>query len=327
MRLAFSANCSEFYPHLIKPFEILAEVSTPDGSRIRLHKHDGEFYIKHNGRQLMSTIATVSELLLADIGCRHLRNLSKPRVLIGGLGLGYTLKRVLEIVGPGAVVHVSELLPEIVQWNRDFLRGVNGSLIEDPRVKVIIKDVFDVIRGAKGEHAYDSILLDTDHTPSSWVQSKNSRLYERAGFNWVTRALRANGLVAYWSAGAEPDFVHNLSRAGFRVQTYEAKAHPTAKRAVHRIYLGQALPKALPSASEAEPEKAQSRQKPVAPKEGTYGGKSFAQRKTPTRGRADTQHARRLERIKKGGSPFVSPAFIEGLEKKARRKAESKPRR
>jgi spermidine synthase len=145
-------------------------------------------------------------------------------VLIGGLGLGYTLKRVLEIVGPGAVVHVSELLPEIVQWNRDFLRGVNGSLIEDPRVKVIIKDVFDVIRGAKGEHAYDSILLDTDHTPSSWVQSKNSRLYERAGFNWVTRALRANGLVAYWSAGAEPDFVHNLSRAGVRVQTYEAKA-------------------------------------------------------------------------------------------------------
>lgn len=311
---------------MIKPFEILAEVSTPDGSRIRLHKHDGEFYIKHNGRQLMSTIATVSELLLADIGCRHLRNLSKPRVLIGGLGLGYTLKRVLEIVGPGAVVHVSELLPEIVQWNRDFLQGVNGSLIDDPRVKIIIKDVFDVIRGAKGDHAYDSILLDTDHTPSSWVQSKNSRLYERAGFTSVTRALRANGLVAYWSAGDEPDFVHNLSRAGFRVQTYEAKAHPTAKRAVHRIYLGQALPKPAPS-HEAEPEITASRQKPAAPKAGSSGGKPFGQRKTPTRGRADTQHARRLERIKKGGSPFVSPAFIEGLEKKARRKAESRPRR
>ena len=191
----------------------------------------------------MSTIATVSELLLADIGCRHLRNLSKPRVLIGGLGLGYTLKRVLDIVGPRAVVHVSELLPEIVQWNREFLESVNGRLLADPRVKVIIKDVFEVVRGAKGEHAYDSILLDTDHTPSSWVQSKNARLYERAGFTSVARALRPNGLVAYWSAGAEPEFVQRLGHAGFRVQTYEAKAHATAKRAVHRIYLGQMLPK------------------------------------------------------------------------------------
>jgi spermidine synthase len=224
-------------------------------------------------------------------------------------------------------VHVSELLPEIVQWNRDFLREVNGSLIEDPRVQVIVKDVFDVIRGAKGDHAYDSILLDTDHTPSSWVQSKNSRLYQRAGFTSVMRALRANGLVAYWSAGAEPDFVHNLSRAGFRVQTYEAKAHPTAKRAVHRIYLGQVLPKSIPAASEVEPVKAQASHQSTAPKEGSHARKPFAQRKTPTRGRADTQHARMLERIKKGGSPFVSPAFIEGLEKKARRNAESKRRK
>jgi hypothetical protein len=312
---------------LIKPFEILAEVSTQDGSSIRLHKHDGEFYIKHNGRQLMSTIATVSELLLADIGCRHLRNLAKPKVLIGGLGLGYTLKRVLEIVGPGAIVHVSELLPEIVRWNRDFLQGVNGSLLEDSRVKVIVKDVFDVIRGARGEHAYDSILLDTDHTPASWVQAKNARLYERAGFTLVMRALRPNGLVAYWSAGPEPDFVHQFSRAGFRVQTYEAKAHPTAKRAVHRIYLGQVMPKRVSAASEAKPTNAQLTKAPPVSKKGNPGGKSLAGPKVAKRGRIDTQHARRMERIKKGGSPFVSPAFIQGLEEKARRKAEAQPRK
>ena len=312
---------------MIKPFEILAEVASPDGSRIRLHRHDGEFYIKHNGRNLMSTIATVSELLLADIGCRHLRNLSKPRVLIGGLGLGYTLKRVLEIVGPAAVVHVSELLPEIVQWNRDFLQSVNGPLLADPRVKVIIKDVFEVIRGAKGEHAYDSILLDTDHTPSSWVQSKNARLYERAGFNSVARALRPNGLVAYWSAGAEPEFVQNLGRAGFRVQTYEAKAHATAKRAVHRIYLGQMLPK--PAPEEGSQKSGSVSQPGVGPgvKAAAAGGKSAGGRKTPVRGRVETQHARRLEKIKKGGSPFVSPAFVDGLEKKAMLRAESRPRR
>jgi hypothetical protein len=248
-------------------------------------------------------------------------------VLIGGLGLGYTLKRVLEIVGPGAVVHVSELLPEIVQWNRDFLQSVNGPLLADPRVKVIIKDVFEVIRGAKGEHAYDSILLDTDHTPSSWVQSKNARLYERAGFTSVARALRPNGLVAYWSAGAEPEFVQNLGRAGFRVQTYEAKAHATAKRAVHRIYLGQMLPK--PAPEEGAQKSGSVSQPGVGPgvKAAAAGGKSAGGRKTPVRGRVETQHARRLEKIKKGGSPFVSPAFVDGLEKKAMLRAESRPRR
>ncbi len=275
----------------------------------------------------MSTIATVSELLLADIGCRHLRNLSKPRVLIGGLGLGYTLKRVLEIVGPGAVVHVSELLPEIVQWNREFLESVNGRLLADPRVKVIIKDVFEVVRGAKGEHAYDSILLDTDHTPSSWVQSKNARLYERAGFTSVARALRPNGLVAYWSAGAEPEFVQRLGHAGFRVQTYEAKAHATAKRAVHRIYLGQMLPK---PAREAGAQTAGGASRPAVGavgKPAAAAGKPAGGRRIPVRGPVETQHARRLEKIKKGGSPFVSPAFVEGLEKKALRRAESRPRR
>jgi spermidine synthase len=235
----------------MKPFQTLAQTQSPDGSRITLHLHDGEYYIKHNGRQLMSTIATVSELLLADHGCRHLRTQGAPRILIGGLGLGFTLRRVLEKVGPEAVVHVSELLPEVVAWNRELLRGVNGALLEDPRVSVLEEDVFKVLRRSKGEDAYDSILLDTDHTPSSWVQATNVRLYERNGFNHVSRALRPDGLVAYWSAGDEPDFVQRLSRAGFRVQTFEAKAYPTAKRAAHRIYVGEKVP---PAAVEKAPE-------------------------------------------------------------------------
>lgn len=283
----------------MKPFKTLAQVRSPDGSMITLHEHDGEHYIKHNGRQLMSTIATVSELLLADLGCRHLRNLPKPRILIGGLGLGFTLKRVLEIVGKNAVVHVSELLPEMVEWNREFLGGVNGQLLQDPRVEVLIEDVFKVISQVKADK-YDAILLDTDHTPSSWVQAKNVRLYERGGFVAVSRALNPNGLVAYWSATEEPVFVQKLCNAGFKVQTYEAKAHTTAKRAVHRIYVGEV--------------------RPLTDREQAAQAVYKATGKRP-----QSPSAIRLERAKASRSPFISAAQADGLAKVELRKAEARP--
>ncbi len=286
------------------PFQTLAQVRSPDGSMITLHEHDGEHYIKHNGRQLMSTIATVSELLLSDLGCRELRGVPKARVLIGGLGLGFTLKRVLELVGNDAVVHVSELLPEMVQWNRDFLDKVNGHLLKDPRVEVLVEDVFKVMRELKGER-YDAILLDVDHTPSSWVQVKNFRLYERAGFDAVHRALKPNGLVAYWSAGDEPEFSARLGRSGFNVQTYEAKAHTTAKRAVHRIYLGAPRPR-----SENEP----------APKPAR---RPSIQKPAPSvRPHGVGPHRRQKPKAVK--HPFISPQMAAGLEKKERRRQESK---
>jgi spermidine synthase len=236
-----------------------------------------------------------------------LGRVAAPRVLIGGLGLGFTLKRVLELVGKKAVVHVSELLPEVVQWNRELLGKVNGELLKDPRVEVLIQDVFQVLRGVSGAARYDAILLDVDHTPASWVQVKNARLYERAGFRAVGRALAPDGLVAYWSAGEEPLFVQRLGQAGFQVQTHEAKAHPTAKRAVHRIYVGSLLPKPESApASEAVP----------------------AQRRSaPSKRPAAAQRAsgRRPERAKAERHPFKSPAQIAGLERKEMLRRESRP--
>jgi spermidine synthase len=222
----------------MKPFLTLAQVRTPDGSPITLHEHDGEFFMKHNGRQLMSTTATSSELLLADLGCRTVGLSPVPRILIGGLGLGFTLKRVLELVGSKAAVHVAELLPEVVEWNRQFLRAVNGKLLEDRRVTVLVEDVFTVIRRA-ASCRYDAILLDVDHTPASFVQSKNSRLYDRNGYGVLERALRDGGCAAFWSATEEPAFVSSISKAGFDVETFEAKAHEHAKRAAHRIYVAR----------------------------------------------------------------------------------------
>ena len=220
----------------LKPFRNLAQTHTPDGARFSLHEHDGEFFLKLNGRQLMSTTSTSSELLLAQLPCDGLREKADASVLIGGLGLGYSLQRVLELVGPNATVYVAELLPEVVAWNREFLGSVNGELLNDPRVKVLVRDVFEVIRQAP-KPSYDAILLDVDNGPTSFVQAKNSRIYKRSGFDLIARALRPGGRVAFWSACPEPGFMDSLSRAGFWTEAVPAKAHERAKRFAHMIYL------------------------------------------------------------------------------------------
>ncbi len=190
----------------------------------------------------MSTTATTSELMLAELPCRRLRGHAKPSVLIGGLGLGYSLQRVLEIVGPDATVHVAELLPEVAEWNRKFLGHVNGKLLDDPRVKVIVRDVFDVLANAP-KPSYDAILLDVDNGPTSFVQKKNSRIYGSRGFAIIARSLKPEGEVAFWSACPEIGFVQSLQRAGFKATSYPAKAHERAKRAAHMIYIAEVAPK------------------------------------------------------------------------------------
>ena len=229
----------------LKPFRNLAATRTPDGSQFTLHEHDGEFFLKLNGRQLMSTTSTSSEILLSQVVCEGLSRHREPRVLIGGLGLGYSLQRVLEIVGEGATVEVAELLPEVVAWNREFLMNVNGRLLNDPRVKVLVDDVFKVIRKGGPDH-YDAILLDVDNGPTSFVQPKNARLYDRNGFILIRRSLTPHGKVAFWSANPEPDFERSLGRAGFKVEAVPAKANDYAKRFAHMIYVAQKceLPKA-----------------------------------------------------------------------------------
>ena len=220
----------------MKPFRNLAETRTPDGSRFSLHEHDGEFFLKLNGRQLMSTTSTTSELLLAQLPCDGLRGRADACVLIGGLGLGFSLQRVLELVGKHAAVQVAELLPEVVAWNREFLHAINGALLDDHRVKILTGDVFEIIRRA-APASYDAILLDVDNGPTSFVQPGNSRLYNRRGLDTIARALKPGGKVAFWSACPEPDFVESLTRSGFKTEAVPAKAHDRAKRFAHMIYV------------------------------------------------------------------------------------------
>lgn len=223
----------------MKPFENLAETRTPNGSRFSLHRHDGQYFLKQDGRQLMSSTSIVSELLLADLACTFRPPPSPPRVLIGGLGLGFSLRRVLELARPSWQVEVAELLPAVVQWNREFLFELNGRLMDDPRVTIRVADAFDCIRQA-ARGSYDAILLDVDNGPTSMVQPQNARLYEVSGFELLRRALRRGGKAAFWSAAREPGFQKRLQRAGFVVTETAAKAHPRAKREEHYIYVAEA---------------------------------------------------------------------------------------
>lgn len=219
------------------PMRTLGETRTPDGARFSLHEHDGDYFLKLNGRQLMGSNATASETLLADLACDFPKSPAAPRILIGGLGLGFTLKRVLERLGPEGFVVVAELLPEVVAWNREFLAGLNGRLIEDRRVQVFTGDVFDCIRSATA--GFDAILLDVDNGPTSFVQAGNARLYSPKGIASIRRALRPGGRVAFWSAEREPAFLAQLGNSGFTAHEYEARAHERARRAAHRIYVGE----------------------------------------------------------------------------------------
>jgi spermidine synthase len=235
----------------MKPFYTLAETTAPDGGRFTLHEHDGDYFMKLNGRQLMSSTSTASEILLAKLGCENLRRHPHPRILIGGLGLGFSLKTVLSMIGKKAEIHVAELLPEVVDWNRRFLMKLNGKLLNDRRVKVFTEDVMGLIRRAQAER-YDAILLDVDNGPTSFVQARNSRLYSRRGFERIAQALQPGGRVAFWSATDEEAFGEALARAGFRVHVVEAKSHERAKRFEHRIYVGETKPRERLAAPDVE---------------------------------------------------------------------------
>jgi len=222
----------------MKPTIKVAETTAPDGQIFKLYEHDGEHYLYMGVRQVMSTTLTHSELLLADAACEFADKRKNPRVLIGGLGLGYSLRRCLEITGGGAVIEVAELLPEIVRWNYECLGGLNDDILADKRTKVVHGDVYDLIHkaGGKGKQ-YDTILLDVDDGPTSLIQPQNAQLYDDDGLQLIKRALKPGGRVAFWAAEAEARLLRGLRRNGFEADEIAVAKHARAKRQNHRIYI------------------------------------------------------------------------------------------
>lgn len=224
----------------MKPTTRVAETTAPDGAQFVLLKHDGEFLLYMDDRQIMTTTLTHSELLLADIGCAFRKPRKSPRVLIGGLGLGFSLRRALEITGAGAKIVVAELLPEIVRWNHEHLDGLNDGILADPRTEIAEGDVFELIdRAARKGPKFDAILLDVDDGPTSLIQPQNVQLYGRDGLEMLKDALTPGGRAAIWAAVAEPKLLNELGRVGFRTEEIACAKHERAKRQNHRVYLAE----------------------------------------------------------------------------------------
>ena len=200
-----------------------AQATTADGTLMTLHEHDGAFTIRIGGVELMSTRQHHSEERLAALGCGQIRG-TAARVLIGGLGLGFTLRAALRVLPAAASVLVVELMPAVIEWNLDPAYGLGGDALRDSRVDVIAGDVAAVIGRSRRE--FDSIILDIDNGASGLCAESNGRLYTQAGLERARAALRPGGCLAIWSAGDDPPFAERMRCSGFRVEVERARTHP-----------------------------------------------------------------------------------------------------
>lgn len=201
-----------------------------------LYEHDGGYSISFKGQELMHSKASASELLLGKLGVERIKKDAKARILIGGLGLGFTLRSVLDHVGPETQVDVIELVPKVIEWNREYLRDLNGALLDDPRVNVIEADAIETIYSGVS-HSYDALILDVDNGPTGMVKASNDSLYSHKGLRAVRKVLKTGGRAAYWSAGTDPHFKARIEAVGFRVGVIPAKVHERSKRAAYVIYV------------------------------------------------------------------------------------------
>ena len=211
----------------MKPWETLATATTPDGSRFELQRHDGNYVIHAGGYNLMSSYSHASEDAMMSLACPAPR--ADACILIGGLGMGYSVAATLDLMPPGGIVVVSEIVPEVVEWNRGPLGPLAGHPLDDPRVHLEVGDVSDVIRDSTSR--FDAVLLDVDNGVDSFTLARNSWLYTSEGLGAAHHALRPRGALAIWSVGTERTFERRLRRAGFTPSTHPVRGH--SKRGGH----------------------------------------------------------------------------------------------
>lgn len=228
----------------MKKATVLEQVTTPDGSTQGLVERDGHYMIWVNGRELMSSRHAFSEEQLGVVGCQPLRNRRGARVLIGGLGLGFTLRAALANLAADAHVVVAELMPQVVEWNRNPAYPLASAALADRRTEVVIGDVAALISNSVAR--FDAILLDADNETTRMNTAGNSSLYRAAGLANIARALTPDGQVAYWSVGDDPQLVKRLATAGFVVESRRVKKHAGGKSGksggYHVLVLGRRAP-------------------------------------------------------------------------------------
>jgi spermidine synthase len=220
------------------PWIQLAEAEVPDGGRLRLMQRGTEFSIMAGPIELMNSRLSGSERALATLVCERLSEVRAPQVLIGGLGMGFTLRAALADLPAAARIVVAELIPAVVAWARGPLAHIFEGSLDDPRVAVREADVAELIGEAKA--GFDAILLDVDNGPGGLSREANDGLYSPQGLAAARRALRPGGILAVWSSGPSSEFTSRLRRAGFRAEEVKVRAHRTGKGARHVIWLAAA---------------------------------------------------------------------------------------
>jgi len=208
------------------PWEHLRSARVPGrSSELRLCRHDRDYVFRIDGTELMNSRAHGSEEALAELALARIAHEPAPRVLVGGLGMGYTLARVLALASAGARVDVVELVPEVIQWNRELIGHLAGHPLRDRRATVRGGDVGPVIRTARAH--YDAILLDVDNGPEGLTSAGNDRIYSRAGVSAARAALRPCGVLAIWSTAADPAFCKRMRMAGLQVEEVRVRTRRT----------------------------------------------------------------------------------------------------
>jgi spermidine synthase len=220
----------------VKPWELLGSAQTPDGVEMALCRRGSELIILADGKDLMSSRMHGSEEALATLGCAAAKGREAPCVLVGGLGMGFTLRATLDLLPAGATVVQSELMPAVVEWNRGPLGPLANHPLRDPRVVVELGDVAVLLRSSR--ERFDAVLLDVDNGPRAFTQPGNHALYGDAGLSMMRQALRPGGVLAVWSAWDDTKFEHRLRHNGLRVETQRVRGRLTAGGPRHTIFLG-----------------------------------------------------------------------------------------
>ncbi len=222
------------------PRTLIDSAEIPGGGTLRLIRRGEEWSITLGANELMNSRLSGSEEALAELALARVAGVAPPvpiRVLIGGLGMGFTLRAALRLLGRDARVTVAELVPAVVEWAQGPMAAVHGDSLDDPRVAVRTADVAALIGEALG--AWDAILLDVDNGPDGIVTAGNDRLYDERGLRAARRALRPGGVLAVWSSAPSPAFTRRLGRAGADVEEHIVRAHKGRSGARHTVWLAR----------------------------------------------------------------------------------------
>jgi spermidine synthase len=226
--------------HSVIPWTLLDTAQVPGGGELRLMRRDAEFSIMLGPIELMNSRRSGSEEALATIACERIRGRERPRILIGGLGMGFTLRAALAVLGSEARIVVAELVPAVLAWARGPMVDVFGESLTDPRVGIREADVGNLIRAERstsGQSIWDAILLDVDNGPEGLTSTANQALYDLEGLSAARGALRPGGVLAVWSSGPDQHFTRRLRKTGFGVDVVRARANGARGGAWHIIWI------------------------------------------------------------------------------------------